>query len=199
MGKLTEEQIENGARAMYESRGYNWANERNGAVIASYRNMARAAAPHLQSRPEPVSGDLLDRAMRSYQMSVKQHGFELDPDESAAPVRRAAIQAIIRVVLDEALQAPTNEERTTYERSGSSLTNYYGLSDMIAMLHERKSRLLRPKSPEERVTYSQLAFPKGSCLVRLDGKDVINLHSEEHARIYRLGLIAKLKEEESEP
>jgi len=69
---------------------------------------------------------------------------------------------------------------------------HYALADLIA---NRRARCLKPKTVEERVTIQDTQHEEGYPFhVNLDGIWVHSFGSEQHAEIYRLGLIQKLKE-----
>lgn len=146
--------------------------------IATVKAAIAELVPVEESKPE-VNGDLLRAACDAYEGSGR-------------------IAAVIHVVLDEALKEPTAEEiKEVNTLKGDA---YVGLCDHsagIALFARRKTRLLRPFSVEERVTIRPDDETCDCFDVLQDGIPVkMTFIGREHAEIYRLGLIAKMKQEE---
>lgn len=176
MGKLTDEQIEQAARNAYAA----WkpfVQWDDSATKKYWREAMRASAPHLQYQPEPVSGDLLERFCNSY-------------DSLIGHTAKKRVEAVIRVVLDEALKPVTDQEREEMAARNGLWAN--------ELLSLRRARLLRPKSPEERVTVEVSFAVSGTWRVKTDDAyERPYFHWEEDAELFRQARIAKLKEEES--
>lgn len=67
-----------------------------------------------------------------------------------------------------------------------------------AFLKERRAKLLKPRTIEERVTIDFYRKNPDGWIVLLDGANPAStiFNSEKDAEIYRLGLISKLRESE---
>ncbi len=100
--------------------------------------------------------------------------------------------AALRVAVDRLLAEPTKEERAMMYRGGTSCQE-----DLAEVLANRRARITAKKTPEERVTIARCGIDAPHQVsVWQDGEEVCNNMIQRHAEIYRLGLIAKLRESE---
>ena len=112
----------------------------------------------------------------------------------------------LRVALEDerVLGEPLKEEVDEVVRDGlgfgkDGLVNPDFLYGARLVLANRRARLLKPKTPEERVTIKRMENTQGPTFYVYVGENcVMNFSQPEHAEIYRLGLIAKLKAEQEE-
>ena len=138
---------------------------RHGCVYCHVRDRRRA--------------DLAGGAMNRDELVSKMIDTWFSMGDGDAEGQKRRMSAALDVAVAELLQPVTDQDKL-HER----WTN--------ALLASRRSRLLKPKSVEERVTVQRLTV---GAAVLVDGKQQIHLDEDSQAEIYRLGLIAKLKGE----
>ena len=99
-----------------------------------------------------------------------------------------AVSAALRVALED--ERVLGDPSVPEMRETSAWTEQaMGLIKQI--FANRRARLLKPKTPEERVTIRPTHTI--GYAIQMDGRDVHEEICENDAEIYRLGLIAKLK------
>ncbi len=167
--KLTDEQIEKAAQAAYEalySHNFEWQCAHE-SHKKDMRQAVQSAAPYLQYAPEPVSGDLVSRM---------EHAYSSTDDTSASQRGYMTVAALVCV----------NAAVDWLVQKGYSWAATKMRDALISPA---------PKTPEERVTIRE-RHGEGLMWEVLDGDAIqINGLTKESAEIYRLGLIAKLKEQ----
>jgi hypothetical protein len=139
----------------------------------NYEAAGKAAIAQLVPVEEPkpeVNGDLVDKAIKAGREAIGEHHL------GAILYAKPFTETVIRVVRDEAVQ----------------LLQKKGYMAQAALLQDR---LLRAATVEDRVAIILTKDDRREVLV--DGKYTgIWFVRQEPAEIYRLGLIAKLKQEE---
>lgn len=98
--------------------------------------------------------------------------------------RRLAMDAALSVAIDELLGELNDDERQI-------AFDVHALTATIDFVRNRRAKLERVKTPEERVTMAENKV--GSWMIHVDGVHQITLERRD-ATIYRLGLIQQLKE-----
>ena len=124
------------------------------------------------------------------------------PCELTDPVRRG-MAAALSVAVEEMLKSePERECRNDWDELYETEISAYkaakdfpqdaGFRAALKLIASRRSRYLKPKSTEERVT---IELMDDWHRVSLDGKVRFSHLMREHAEIYRIGLIQQLKEQ----
>lgn len=182
MGKLNEQQIQ-AARDAIEALIVS-GNARSLAVI-------EAIAPHVQYQLDP-GADVMQAAVEAANEVARAN------DHNLCIFTAEAIAAAASVLLAWALRDVTEDEQSSVARKNAGCTlSTWGRDRINEILQDRRTALEpKPKTPEERVIVVPSVKNEGLAHVELDGRVCGPvLMTQEDARIYRLGLIEKLKQE----